>query len=172
MQYTREDWVRAALDTLGESGIEAVRVEAIARKLRISKGSFYHHFQDRRDLLDAVIDYWEEHATERIIAAPQADDATLERLLSFVFTTERKVEAAMYAWAKQNPDLGKRLVGIEKRRIGYVAALYEKKGLSSADASARSHLAYLVYIGWLVRGELDEPFDISGPLQHFLTWDC
>ncbi|MDR4998960.1 TetR/AcrR family transcriptional regulator [Brevibacillus parabrevis] len=170
MQYTRKDWVRAGLNTLAEEGVEAVRVEAIARKLSISKGSFYHHFADRQDLLNAMIDYWELHATERIISAPEAEQATLEQLLSFVFATERKTEAAMYAWAKQNPELGKRVAGIEKRRIGYVAALYAKKGLSPGEANARAHLAYLVYIGWLVRGELDEPFDIAAPLQHFLNW--
>ncbi|MFP3380571.1 helix-turn-helix domain-containing protein, partial [Bacillus sp. SIMBA_069] len=61
MQYMREDWVRAALTKLTEAGIESVRVEALAREMNISKGSFYHHFQDRQDLLDSMISYWEEH---------------------------------------------------------------------------------------------------------------
>ncbi|MGG4439249.1 TetR/AcrR family transcriptional regulator [Brevibacillus fortis] len=170
MQYVREDWIRAGLDMLAEAGIDAVRVEPLARKLKISKGSFYHHFQDRQALLDAMIDYWEEHATERIIRAPHSDNMSLEQLLSSVFSSERKIEAAIYNWAKQHPALSKRLVEIEKRRIGFVASLYEKKGLGPADAKARAQFAYLLYIGWLVRRELEAPFDMSAPLHHFMTW--
>ncbi|GAB1529631.1 MULTISPECIES: TetR/AcrR family transcriptional regulator [Brevibacillus] len=170
MQYVREDWIRAGLDMLAEAGIDAVRVEPLARKLKISKGSFYHHFSDRQALLDSMIDYWEEHATERIIRAPHSDSMSLEQLLSSVFSSERKTEAAIYNWAKQHPALSKRLVEIEQRRIGFVASLYEKKGLAPADAKARAQLAYLLYIGWLVRRELETPFDMSAPLQHFMTW--
>ncbi|MGK5512010.1 TetR/AcrR family transcriptional regulator [Brevibacillus formosus] len=170
MQYIREDWIRAGLDMLAEAGIDAVRVEPLARKLKISKGSFYHHFPDRQGLLDSMIDYWEEHATERIIRAPHSDNMSLEQLLSSVFSSERKIEAAIYNWAKQHPALSKRLVEIEQRRIGFIASLYEKKGLSPTDAKARAQLAYLLYIGWLVRTELEAPFDMSAPLDHFMTW--
>ncbi|MGF9908221.1 TetR/AcrR family transcriptional regulator [Brevibacillus porteri] len=170
MQYIREDWIRAGLDMLAEAGIDAVRVEPLARKLKISKGSFYHHFPDRQALLDSMIDYWEEYATERIIRAPHSDNMSLEQLLSSVFSSERKIEAAIYNWAKQHPALSKRLVEIEQRRVGFVASLYEKKGLAPTDAKARAQLAYLLYIGWLVRRELEAPFDMSAPLHHFMTW--
>ncbi|QRG66014.1 TetR/AcrR family transcriptional regulator [Brevibacillus choshinensis] len=169
MQYTREDWIKAGLDALAETGVDGVRVEAIARRLNISKGSFYHHFRDRQDLLTSMIDYWEEHATERIISAHGAD-RTLEQLLTFVFTTDKQREAAMYAWAKQNAALSQRMAVIEKRRIHYVTTLYQKKGLPSAEAGERAHLAYLLYVGWLVRSELDTPFPLEDPLELLLRW--
>ncbi|MED4785253.1 TetR/AcrR family transcriptional regulator [Brevibacillus choshinensis] len=169
MLYMREDWIKAGLQTLAETGIDGVRVEALARRMNISKGSFYHHFQDRQDLLDSMIDYWEEHATERIINAHSVD-STLEQLLSFVFATEKKAEAAMYSWAKQNPVLSQRIATIEKRRIHYVATLYQKKGAPPAEAEARAHLAYLLYVGWLVRSELDTPYPIQDPMEMLLKW--
>ncbi|MGG4497075.1 TetR/AcrR family transcriptional regulator [Brevibacillus reuszeri] len=170
MQYLREDWVRAALTKLTETGIESVRVEALARELKISKGSFYHHFQDRQDLLDSMIHYWEEHATERIIHTPDSTTQTLEQLLGALFSREQKLEAAMYTWAKQNADLRKRLVEIEKRRINYVASLYQKKGISPDEAKARAELAYLMYVGWLVRTEIHAELDIHATIAFFLTW--
>jgi len=57
MQLTREDWVRAGLTKLAESGIHEVRVKVLAKALKISKGSFYHHFRDRKELLDSMLDY-------------------------------------------------------------------------------------------------------------------
>ena len=38
---TRDDWISAALAALAEGGIEAVKVERLAARLGVSKGSFY-----------------------------------------------------------------------------------------------------------------------------------
>ena len=51
-------WIAAAFDALAEGGIDAVRVEPLAKALGITKGSFYWHFADRRALLDAMLDAW------------------------------------------------------------------------------------------------------------------
>ncbi|WP_103108809.1 TetR/AcrR family transcriptional regulator [Brevibacillus reuszeri] len=170
MQYMREDWVRAALTKLTEAGIESVRVEALAREMNISKGSFYHHFQDRQDLLDSMISYWEEHTTERIIHTPDSESQTLEQLLGELFSREQKLEAAMYAWAKQNAVLRQRLIEIEKRRIDYVAALYQKNGVPKMEAKERAELAYFMYVGWLARTEINAEMDVQASLAHFLAW--
>ena len=53
------DWIRAATARLAQEGIEAVRVEVLARDLLVSKGSFYWHFRDREDLLNSVLSHWE-----------------------------------------------------------------------------------------------------------------
>ncbi|MGG1659415.1 TetR/AcrR family transcriptional regulator [Brevibacillus sp. NRS-1366] len=171
MQYMRDDWVKAALDKLTEAGIDGVRVEALARQLNISKGSFYHHFQDRQELLDSMITYWEEHATERMIQTPDSSSQTIEQLLGAIFTKEQKLEATMYTWAKQNPALRKRLMEIEKRRIDYVTTLYQKKGMPLSEAKSRAQLAYLMYVGWLVRTEIDAEIDIQSAIAHFLSWE-
>src|SRR6185503_7754202 len=51
-------WIAAAFDALAKGGIDAVRVEALAKALDITKGSFYWHFADRRALLDAMLEAW------------------------------------------------------------------------------------------------------------------
>ena len=51
-------WIAAAFDALADGGIDAVRVEPLAKALGITKGSFYWHFADRRALLDAMLDAW------------------------------------------------------------------------------------------------------------------
>src|SRR6478609_2382988 len=55
-----EAWIAAAFDALAAGGIDAVRVEPLAKALDITKGSFYWHFADRRALLDALLDSWSE----------------------------------------------------------------------------------------------------------------
>ena len=55
---TREDWISGAWDMLGERGMDGVRVEPLARRLGVTKGSFYWHFKDRGELLEALLNRW------------------------------------------------------------------------------------------------------------------
>ena len=52
----KPQWLRAGLEALRKGGVGAVRVERLAEDVGVTKGSFYWHFRDRRDLLDAMLD--------------------------------------------------------------------------------------------------------------------
>ena len=64
---SRNDWLKAARMALLTGGVEAVRVEKLARNLRVTKGSFYWHFKDREELLDLLLREWEEELLKDII---------------------------------------------------------------------------------------------------------
>src|SRR5690606_7033358 len=53
------DWAQAALDVIAEQGVSAVAVEPLARRLGVTKGSFYWHFPSRDALLQAALERWE-----------------------------------------------------------------------------------------------------------------
>ncbi|MCS1393607.1 TetR/AcrR family transcriptional regulator [Lysinibacillus boronitolerans] len=161
MQVTKEDWIRAGLEQLEEAGIHKVRIEALARSLNISKGSFYHYFRDRQQLLDAMLDYWENHATKDIIHNMEQVDATLEQLFRISFHKNKKMEIGIYAWAKYDSDVAARIVQIEEQRIACVATLYKKNGISIAESTDRARLAYLTYIGWMTRFDANPHFDLE-----------
>ncbi|MFY0517710.1 TetR/AcrR family transcriptional regulator [Lysinibacillus sp. UGB7] len=161
MQLTREDWVKAGLQQLAEVGIHKVRIETLARSLKISKGSFYHYFRDHQDLLNSMIDYWEIHATKRIIHSMEQEDSSLEQLLRISFSSNKKIEIGIYDWAKYNAHVAARLVEIEEQRIYCVAKLYQKKGIGDSQAVDRARLAYLTYVGWMTRFEANPNFDIE-----------
>ena len=63
----REDWLRAARLALLRGGVEAVRVEKLARDLDVTKGSFYWHFKDRDELLDLLLREWESEVQEIVL---------------------------------------------------------------------------------------------------------
>jgi AcrR family transcriptional regulator len=52
---TPEHWIAAATDLLVDKGIDAVRVDPLARQLEVTRGSFYWHFKDRESLLVSVL---------------------------------------------------------------------------------------------------------------------
>src|SRR2546427_309106 len=74
------DWARAALEVLAQGGIEAVAVEPLARRLKVTKGSFYWHFRSRAELLEAALREWETSATREGIALMEAGAGPRERL--------------------------------------------------------------------------------------------
>src|SRR5215217_5141721 len=76
-----EVWVGAARAAMAEGGIDAVAVEPLARRLGVTKGSFYWHFKDRRALLEATLEGWEEESTEARISASRRISDRRERLI-------------------------------------------------------------------------------------------
>src|SRR5689334_10739231 len=83
-----EAWVTAAFDALAEGGIDAVRVEPLAKALAITKGSFYWHFADRRALIDAMLTTWAEGriAAIREQAEDRGEPAAVLRMLADLYT--------------------------------------------------------------------------------------
>src|SRR3954454_8285740 len=77
---TADDWAQGALDEIEQSGVRALSVEAVARRLGVSKGGAYHHFQDRRDLLRAALALWERRQVTEMNAQFAAIDDPLRRL--------------------------------------------------------------------------------------------
>src|SRR5436190_17169162 len=52
-------WIEEGLRALGAGGPDAVRVEALARTLGVTKGGFYNYFDNRPALLYGMLDTWE-----------------------------------------------------------------------------------------------------------------
>ena len=87
---TAADWTEAALAALARGGLTAVAVEPLAKELGATKGSFYWHFADRNELLEAALVLWERRDTDRVIGAiGDADDVVtrLRNLLHLAFAS-------------------------------------------------------------------------------------
>src|SRR3954467_11690855 len=66
-------WIEEGLRALGAGGPDAVRVEALARALGVTKGGFYNHFDDRPALLDEMLDTWERLGVDAVIEQVEAE---------------------------------------------------------------------------------------------------
>jgi AcrR family transcriptional regulator len=65
-RLSAEDWALGALDVIAEQGLAAVAVEPLARRLGVTKGSFYWHFPSREALLVAALERWEKTEQETV----------------------------------------------------------------------------------------------------------
>jgi AcrR family transcriptional regulator len=147
----RGAWVDAALQALAQGGPEAVRIEALAVSLGVSKGGFYWHFADRRALLGEMLDTWERTGTEDIIDrvdSRSADPrAKVQRLFELSSSADFAVELAIRDWSRRDGDVAARLHQIDNRRMGYLRSLFGQFCADEDDVEARSMLAYSLLIG-------------------------
>ncbi|MDX6657450.1 MAG: hypothetical protein QOH62_2243 [Solirubrobacteraceae bacterium] len=148
---TSEDWELAALEAIREGGLAAVAVESLARRLGVTKGSFYWHFKDRSALLDAAIDRWEHHYGEPPEAIlPGAPPR--ERLQAIVakavqVSQDDTVHARMVVEAASDPRIAAAVARITERRLGSLGALLRAAGLPPATARARATVLYSTFMG-------------------------
>lgn len=150
-------WLEAAWEALARGGIESVRVEPLAARLGVTKGSFYWHFRDRAALLDALLDDWETRATLGVIRLVDASSvAPRSRLAELLRVTTRAPEApdaehAIRAWGALDSSVRARLTRIDERRERYVEDLLVAAGVARPAAAHRARALYLALIGEYAR---------------------
>jgi len=160
-----DDWLKAALTRLAGHGIDSVRVEALARDLGVSKGSFYWHFHDRGDLLDRMLSLWEAGEKEWFDVRP-ADDSTATRWARVVARTANpehvRVEVAIRNWARTDTRVARRVAELEQRKIALIAGVLRDVGFPRSTAMTWAEVVLLVSLGWLDRAARDREFELAG----------
>jgi AcrR family transcriptional regulator len=148
---TRQDWTQAALDALAEHGVVAgVAVDRLAGTLGVTRGSFYWHFRDRRELIDAALEQWEREHTTELIPAAEAIHDPVERL-RYVFREvyERPVEQIEIALASaaDDPLVASVVSRVIRTRLDFLRRIFTELGMADEEASDRAWLAYALYTG-------------------------
>ncbi|MBW4550669.1 MAG: TetR/AcrR family transcriptional regulator [Aphanocapsa sp. GSE-SYN-MK-11-07L] len=147
----RQDWIQQGLKVLAEKGVEAVRVEPLAKLMQVTKGSFYWHFKNREDLLDALLQAWINQQTDRIIVQVEAAGgdakAKLLNLFELAVQDDGEVEIAIRAWATKNPKVAAMIAQVDQRRLDYTRDLFLRVGFTPSEAIVRARLAYYSLVG-------------------------
>jgi len=146
---SREAWIAGAWAFLAEAGDEALRVEVLARRLKITKGSFYWHFADRDALMKAVLDMWERRESEGLTAALHGEGAEeggkpkakLRGLLSWL-APRLGDEAGLRLWARRDKRTAKVVSTIDAQRLSVLERAFLESGAGKKEAAARGRLAY------------------------------
>ena len=156
------DWAQAALDLVAEEGISAVAVEPLARRLGVTKGSFYWHFPSRDALLQAALERWESVEQEEVFGQLEAIADPRERLRAlFQLVAHEAKSHIIYSEllkALDHPAVAPVIGRVSQRRLDYLTASFRQAGLSRTDAQHRARLAYAAYVGFLQLGlQLRQP---------------
>ncbi len=150
-QLSAEDWLQAGLDVLKEEGINAVKVLPIAKKLGVTRGSFYWHFENREDLLQQMLAYWEVYLTDTVIAqAKQNPGSAVEKLrdvaTNVMLNRQDRYDTAIIAWSRFDDAAAKCHTRVTRKRLRFLISLLREYGMDKETAHFRSRLLYSVLV--------------------------
>jgi AcrR family transcriptional regulator len=152
-RLSAEDWAREALDQIAEQGVASVAVEPLARRLGVTKGSFYWHFPSRDALLQAALDRWETIEQEEVFGTLEKVTDPRERLRALFQVVAHEVKShIIYSEllkALDHPAVSPVIGRVSERRLDYLTASFRQAGLSRTAAQHRARLAYAAYVGFL-----------------------
>ncbi len=152
-RLTAQDWELAALELMAEEGVAAVAVESLARRLGVTKGSFYWHFSQRDALIEAALKRWEETDTHNLVARVESIENPGKRLRELFRLTSRemrshKIYAALLK-AADHPVVAPVMDRVSQERMAYLARVFQQAGMDLESATHRARLAYSAYVGLL-----------------------
>lgn len=176
VKVTREDWLTLAAKVLVEHGVSQVKVLSLANKLGVSRSSFYWYFRSRRDLLDQLLDQWEEQNTRAILDHAARPAGNICRAVMHLFECfidpdqfDPRLDFAVREWARRSRDVRARLDAADEARVAAIRDMFLAHGFEAVEAFTRARIIYFMQIGYYALVE-NEPFDARfSMLPHYLV---
>jgi len=162
--------MQAGLEALRKGGVAGVRVERLAAELGITKGSFYWHFRDRGELLEALLDFWAREMTEAEFERIGEVKGGLARRLAVLAedVLEKgmgRYDPAVRAWARTDRKVAAAVAQVDRRRVRALAGLFEDGGFAPGEAATRARLFYTFLLG---EPQVRAPARESGELKRMI----
>jgi len=149
-------WIGAAHELLLDSGVEAVKILALAKKLNLSRTSFYWFFKDREQLLQALLARWRDKNTGSLVAQAGAYAETIVEAVLNVYDCwfdnglfDSKLEFAVRSWALQSAQTLAEVREADRVRIAALTEMFRRFGYDDLAADVRGRTVYLAQIGYI-----------------------
>ena len=152
---TRDDWISGAWDMLGENGLDGVRVEPLARRLGVTKGSFYWHFKDRQQLVEALLDrwflIWDGQMSPHMEQAADPADRVWALFESVVGRVTRGQTVSLRMLSHSDADVARRIEERDAQRLAFLMEQLVAIGFSSDEARVRGQVYQTIMTGEYLR---------------------
>ncbi len=153
---SEEVWLDAAYRMLIESGIESVKVMSLAAVLKMSRTSFYWHFNDRKALLDALIQRWKTRNTGNLVARTELYAETITEAVFNLFDCwidpelfDARLDFAVRNWAHNATELKTILDENDEERINAIRVMFRRFDFTVEQSDVRAHTVYYTQIGYI-----------------------
>lgn len=152
------DWLRAAQKELIAKGMQAVKVDRLARRMRVTRGSFYWHFSSHKDLLEKLLKMWVSTNTrpfERVLQAPLSAEAKFQAIVDLWISEDQydpRFDAAVREWARVSAHVARVVRHADEARISVLQRIFVELGYVEPDALVRARIAYFHQVGYYTLG--------------------
>ncbi|MCP3942970.1 MAG: TetR/AcrR family transcriptional regulator [Desulfobacteraceae bacterium] len=144
-------WLAEGFKILRSKGAAGLTIEKLTQGLKKTKGSFYHHFKNKNDYFQQLLEQWEEQQSIEIIQNIQ-DKKNLEEINENLVTLsgaamDPKTEVAIRAWALRDPLARKFQERIDTRRVDFLKNMFSLMTQNKGQVELFSMIRYCFYIG-------------------------
>jgi len=139
-RLSREAWLQQALDILAENP-EHLRIDELAERLGVSKGSFYWHFKNRSEFIRAMAEYWRDRYTSDVREGVfAAEDHLREVLKETLVDKAGRYDLAVRAWARHEPSINPVIREVDRIRLQSLSGIFIELGFDEAEARTRARV--------------------------------
>lgn len=152
---TREDWLNLALDILVSDGVEKVKVLTLAKRLDVSRSSFYWFFKSRQDLLDRLLDRWRDTNTMALVERAGRPSQNIIQAVLNVFECwvddrlfDPQLDFAVREWSRRSGPVRHIVDQADDARVEAIKQMFSRHGYAPDDAFVRARVLYFMQIGY------------------------
>jgi AcrR family transcriptional regulator len=159
---TRSDWLDLAVDSLTQEGIDHVKIQVLAKKLGVSRSSFYWFFDSLQNLHDELLSHWLARNTGPIIARAMRPAPTITRAVCNVFECwidialfDPSLDSAVRFWGRRDPKVRAVVTQADALRVDALFKMFSRHGYDDEEALTRARVLYFTQIGHYTLGMTD-----------------
>lgn len=163
---SREGWLEAAYESLLKAGVDSVKILPLAKKLNLSRTSFYWFFNDRDELLAALLARWRDKNTGNVVRQSESYAETVAEAMLNVMDCwlnrdlfDSQFEFAVRSWALQSTEALEDVQCADQLRLDALKRMLVRFGETEFTADVRARTIYLVQIGYISM-QTREPLDV------------
>jgi AcrR family transcriptional regulator len=157
-RFSKEHWIKKALEVLSQTGGAKIHIEKLAAKLGVTKGSFYWHFESRNDFVEQVLDYWEEKCTQVVIDYLNGQEhasgkALVNALIDYLHENDLLAyEMPVRSWAVQESRVQQRVVAVDTNRANFIQDKLVTAGMDAdlAEKFSQQFICFCVCHGFML----------------------
>lgn len=155
-QLTRDDWLDAAAGEVAAGGFSHLRVLTLAKRLGVTRGSFYWHFKDHEDLVVSFLDRWRDRRfVELDYMRPKGEnpEQELHQILQLLLTDATRnirrlqVELAVRDFARRNDHAALIVDEVDRARVEQNKLLFRHLGAAEDQVEDLATLMYMATVG-------------------------
>lgn len=150
----KNNWLKLAIEILIREGVDQVKVQIIAKRLGVSRSSFYWFFDNIQDLHDQLLDYWLKKNTGPIIERAMRQAHTINKAVCNVFECwidddlfDPALDVAIRFWGRHDAKIRAIVDESDQQRIDALQQMFLRFDYAQEEAMTRGRVIYYNQIG-------------------------
>ena len=147
---TAEDWLAEGMDLMKDKGFGSLTLENLCGRMKKTRGSFYHHFQDMNAYVGRLLHHWQALQTQAAIDRTEQETDPKARLAVLDETVrglDHRLDQIIRAWSLRDPRAADAMASVDRTRVAYLRKLFLDNGVSEDMATVLAELEYTAFLG-------------------------